>query len=135
MDTVSGSEIATASPLPALCNIVREVDALFGCNAPRGQKLEGIGKALPRVTEREDVKLELRHSDAKSLVVHSQLPGIPTWTSWFKVSDASIISLESSMKKPIRMLFAALLLSLVWAGLLKAETARVWEGTLRIPTY
>ena len=133
MDTVSGSEIATATPL--LCSILKEVDALVGCNAPRGQKLEGIGMALPRVTEQEDVKMELSHSNAKSLVVHSQLPGIPTWTSWFKVSDASIISLESSMKKPKRMLFAALLLSLVWAGLLKAETARVWEGTLRIPTY
>ena len=69
MDTVSGSEIATAAPLPALCNILKEVGALVGCNAPRGQKLEGIRMALPRVTERKDVKLELKHSNAKSLVV------------------------------------------------------------------
>jgi tetratricopeptide (TPR) repeat protein len=121
---------------------VKEADALVGCNVPRGQKLEGIGLALPRVTEREEGRVpypqeiaKLTHCKAKSLVVHSQLPGIPTWTSWSKVSGASIISLESSMKKPKRMLFVALLLSLVWAGLLKAETARVWEGTLRIPTY
>jgi tetratricopeptide (TPR) repeat protein len=39
------------------------------------------------------------------------------------------------MKKAKRMLFAALFLSLAWAGLLKAETARVWEGTIQIPTY
>jgi len=39
------------------------------------------------------------------------------------------------MKKPKRMLLAAALLSLVWAGLLKAGTVRVWEGTMQIPTY
>ena len=37
------------------------------------------------------------------------------------------------MKK--RMLLAALLVSFAWEGLLKAQTARVWEGTIQMPTY
>ena len=37
------------------------------------------------------------------------------------------------MKK--RMLLAAVLANLAWAGLLKGETARVWEGTIQMPTY
>ena len=54
MDTVSGSKIATATPLPALCNIVKEVDALLRSRVPRGQEVEGIGMALPGVAEQEE---------------------------------------------------------------------------------
>jgi tetratricopeptide (TPR) repeat protein len=46
-----------------------------------------------------------------------------------------MVSLESFMKRLMPMLVPALLLSLVWAGFLKAETVRVWEETLQIPTY